>query len=129
MKYITKPENGPLTVEALISWLVNTDDRYNRTGAGIRLGVRIEDAVTKSEGKPYVELQPDHHAGLAEAAENPSAGYPPLSLTRADGTVEVVRGARPWLPCIDAIKQATDEPPKAAEEPNPEAEAQASLPS
>lgn len=129
MKYIIKPENGQFTVEQLITWLVATDDRYNRTGAGIRLGVRIEDAVVKSDGKPYIELQPDHCAALAEAAEAPTAGYPPLYVTRADGTQEKLPGAaRTWLACLDAIKDAKDEPPKAVE-PEDKAAEPAALPS
>jgi hypothetical protein len=114
MKYITKPE-GNFAVEQLISWLVNTADRYNRTGAGIRLGARIEDAVTASAGKQYIELQPDHYAGLAEEAESPSAGYPPLYASKSDGSQERLPGAaRAWLACIDAIKNATDAPPQVA---------------
>lgn len=121
MKYIFKPENGQFTIEQFISWVVNTDKRYNETGAGIRLGMRIEDAVTKSEGKPYIELQPDHCASLADAAENPSAGYPPIFAVTPDGKQERIPGqARVWLRCVDAIRDAKDEPP-ATEEPEAKA--------
>lgn len=126
MKYIVKPDNGQFTVEQLIQWLINTDKRYNETGAGIRLGVRIEDAVSKSEGKPCIELQPDHWAGLAEAAEHPSAGYPYLIGTGADGKPEKLPGnARIWLKCIDAIKDAKDEPPAVVAVPDATPEPQA----
>lgn len=75
------------------------------------------------EGRPCIELQPDHHASIAEAAENPSAGYPPLFAVSADGRQERLPGmARTWLRCLDAIKGATDEPPKTeAEEPEAKA--------
>lgn len=125
-KYITKPENGQFTVEQLIQWLVNTDKRYNETGAGIRLGVRIEDAVAKSEGKPCIELKAEHWQGLAEAAESPSAGYPYLVTTDASGRTEKLPGnARIWLKCIDAIKDAKDAPPAVVAVPDATPEPQA----
>lgn len=114
MKYVIKPDNGQFSIENLIAWLVATDKRFNETGSGIRLGVRVEDAVTASAGKPCIELQPDHHAVLAAAAEAPSAGYPPLYVVSPDGTQEKLPGAaRAWLACIDALRDAKDEPPKA----------------
>lgn len=120
MKYITKPDNSQFSIEQLIAWLIATDDRYNKTGAGIRLGVRIEDAVTASKGKPFIELQPDHHESLAAAAESPSAGFPPLYAVQGERTERLPGSARAWLPCVDAIKDAKDEPPK-SEEPAAEA--------
>lgn len=114
MKYITKPETtGVVGLEALARWLVNTDERFNRTGPGIRAGVRVEDACAACEGQAFLELQPEHHALLAAAAEEPTAGYPPLRVTFEDGRVEDMRSARPWLACIDAIRDAGDEAPKA----------------
>lgn len=128
MKYIIKPANGQFGVEQLITWLVATDDRFNRTGSGIRLGVRIEDAVTASKDKPYIELQPDHCAALAEAAESPTAGYPPLFAVQGDRQEKLPGAARTWLACLDAIKDAKDEPPKAVE-PEDKAAEPAALPS
>lgn len=115
MKYVTKPDNGQFSIEQFVTWLVNTDKRYNETGAGIRLGLRIEDAVRASEGKPFIELQPDHHASLAQAAEAPSAGYPELYATTPDGSQTKLPGnARIWLKCVDAIAEAKDAPPAVA---------------
>lgn len=110
MKFIVKAA-AQLPLEGLIAWLIETDVRFNSNAAGIRMGVRIENAVEKSRGKPYVELADDQHEHLRAAAEKPSSGYPPLSLTAPDGTARETRTARPWLPLIDAICEAKDEPP------------------
>lgn len=111
MKHIKKI-SGQFSVESLLQWLVTTDERFNRTGPGIRLGVRIEDAVTAAQSAPYVAMQVDHYEQIAEAAENPTSGYPPLYAVSPDGSQERLPGsARAWLPALDAIRAATDTPP------------------
>jgi hypothetical protein len=112
MRYFREPEaNGVVSLRTLVLWLVNNDDRFNRSGPGIRAGLRIEDALKEYEGKGYVGLSDEHYQLLAAAVEEPTAGYPPLAATMPDGRSQPVRTARVWLPFIDAIREAKDTAP------------------
>lgn len=127
MKYITKPERlniGPegFGVDDFAKFLVATCKQFNESGAGIRAGIRIEDACERDKEKHYVELTPDAHALLAAAAENPSGGYPVLRGEQLDGKKFEQSIARDCLRFVDAIAEAKDAPPA---EPKPEPEAKA----
>ncbi len=80
--------------------LLNGDERFNRTGAGIRRAMRIERALEATKGKAEMVLDEADWFELNEAAENPSAGY---SITPA----------RQLVPFIEAIAAAAplDAPP------------------
>ncbi len=124
MKYITKPERLPIGpegfgVDDFAKFLVATCKQFNESGAGIRAGIRIEDACERDKEKHYVELTPDAHALLAAAAENPSGGYPVLR-GEVDGKKFEQSIARDCLRFVDAIAEAKDEPP-ATEEPEAKA--------
>lgn len=121
-KYIKKPAPieiqgiDPFTLEQLAIHLVNTDDKFNNNGVGIRAGIRIEDAFKAAEEKEVVALDEEPWKLLKEAAESPSKGYPALYFQGADGTVEKLYFGKRLLPFIDAIAEATDTEPAAKTE-------------
>lgn len=104
------------TLENLAKHLVDSDFRFNSNGAGIRAGLRVEDAF---KGDPaVVRLTEECWKLVHEAAENPadvhgrSIGYPQLAMRDRAGNVVPIRTcARDQLPFIDAIANAsTDDP-------------------
>lgn len=115
MKYIKKPQSifiqglEPFTFDNFVQHLINTDDKFNKSGPVIRLALRIEDALVKD--KLYVELESAQWEVLKETAESPSAPYPALYVTGSDGAIEKLHFGRRLLPFIDAIVNATDEKP------------------
>lgn len=116
MKYITKPKpltigGRPFGLEDFARFLITSSAHFNRTGPGIRAGLRIEDAFTRDAEKSYVELTPDHWQVLHEAAENPTEGFPVARGTSGDGKPLEVSLARDCLVFVDAIASAKDEPP------------------
>lgn len=120
MKYIKKPQSiliqglEPFTFDNFVQHLINTDDKFNKSGPVIRLALRIEDAL--ANGKTYVELENSQWEVLKEVAEAPSAPYPALYVTGSDGTIEKLHFGRRLLPFIDAIVEATDEKPVEVQE-------------
>jgi len=129
MKYITKPARLPIGpegfgVDDLAKFLVATCTQFNESGAGIRAGIRIEDACERDKEKHYVELTPDAHALLAAAAEHPSGGYPVLR-GEADGKKIEQSIARDCLRFVDAIAEAKDAPPSVVAVPDAKPEPQA----
>lgn len=107
MKYIEKPkplESGgeKFGVDELVLYLLNTDDQFNRDGAGVRSAVKIEAAVKAATGDAPIALEDTDQQRLAQAAEKPSNGYP-------------VMPSRRLQPHIDAIAKAPSEPPKEQE--------------
>jgi hypothetical protein len=122
-KYIKKPESilvqgvDPFTFELFVSHLVNTDDKFNNSGPGIRAGMRVEEAVKK--GDDLVELDESDWALLKEVAENPSKGYPALYFVGADEKPEKLYFGKRLLPFIDAINEATDTKPEPATQEEP----------
>ena len=116
MKYIAKPK--PLTLGAgqfgldeLLEYLVATDRRFNESGAGIRAGIRIEDSVKLYKKHAYLVLEPAHYALLAQAAEEPTGGYPKAVGQLPDGQRIERYLSRDLLPFLDAIRDAKDELP------------------
>lgn len=115
--FIEKPKpimigTAPFGVEHLIDWLIRNDSRFNENGAGIRAGLRIEDAIAKCDALPYIgPLSIEQHAILKAAAEDPSSGYPKLVATQADGKQSEMYIGRQILPMVDAISSAKDAPP------------------
>ena len=107
----TLSQGSTLTMGAFIKVLLNTDDRFNKTGPGIRSAAKIEKSVVRSEEDKqlFIALEDADHELLAQAAESPSAGYP-------------VSPARFCLPFVEAIKDALKELPKSAAK-EPEAKA------
>lgn len=129
MKYITKPARLPIGpdgfgVDDFAKFLVATCKQFNESGAGIRAGIRIEDACARDAEKGYVELQPEHHALLAQAAEHPSGGYPVLRGEQ-NGKPFEQSIARDCLAFVDAIAEAKDAPPSVVAVPDAKPEPQA----
>ncbi len=122
MKYIKKPESIKINdvqefgLGDFIVWVVGVFKDFNENGAGIRAGIRAEDAVTRDADKHYVELTPEVWALLNRGAESPGVPYPVLEGVRADGARIKVSLARECLRFIDAIAEAKDEPPPKPEE-------------
>lgn len=107
--YITRPD--PILVDGQsqpIDWfiaaIVNSEGRFNKTGPGIRAGMRILMACASATGDEPIDLTRDDHALLHAACEEPECGYP-------------VRPARAVLAFLDAIAGATEEKPARASEP------------
>lgn len=118
MKYVTKPPpidvgGRTLSFEDFAKFLVGTSAHFNRTGNGIRAGIRIEDACERDAKKHYLELMMEHWQLLNEAAESPTGGFPVLKGTNGQGAPVEVSIARECLPFVDAIAAASDEPPPA----------------
>lgn len=122
MRYIVVPEDvalvlpgasGPCGIvqsfAAYVAHLLDTDQRFNASGKGIRAAVRIEDAVRRGG---LVELEEDDWATLRAANEAPTAGYPALirqdDSGKAIGTIPM---GRQLLPFVNAIEEARSERP------------------
>lgn len=87
------------------SWFVramlNLDERFNSTGAGIRAATRIEKAIAEANnGMRNVWLQTDDWALLRDACETPSMKAYPISPGRLT------------LPFVDAVVAAAEDEPK-----------------
>ena len=85
----------------LVGWAINSDKRFNATGQGIRVSVRIDAALKKSNDNKshFIALQEDDWKLLCEMLEEPSEGFP-------------FRPARNLMPFIEEVKAATEvEPP------------------
>lgn len=99
----------PLTLATFVRWLVDSDDRFNGGGPGIRAGSRVLDAFDLAARPPVetsVDVSKDDLAILQAAAEKPTqerveVGYP-------------VRPSRMLVPFLDAIANATAERPVVA---------------
>lgn len=88
-----------------IRHLLDTDDRFTRTGAGIRMAMRIERALTQDPPRHHVE-EMDWEI-LRQVAETPTGGYPELMETTAAGVlVRRMQTGRACLPFVDAIAAA-----------------------
>lgn len=114
-KYIKRVDpiliNGmePFTQALFIQHLVNSDEKFNSTGPGIRAGIRVEDAF--SANTSVIELDENSWQLLKNSADSPSGGYPAIYVTGSDGSVEKLYFGRKLLPFIDAILEASDEKP------------------
>lgn len=105
MKHISKPaairvgEGAtalPYTCDAFLTAMINVDQRFNASGAGIRASVRIEAALKASADLPVLSLEESDWTLLVAALREPSTGYP-------------VMPARILLPFIDAVEAADAE--------------------
>lgn len=118
--YVEKPENitDPVlfSFDDFILFLLGQDKKFNENGMGIRAAVRIENSVEKCKDLHYLEMAQEDFKMLADAAEQPSAGYPTLRGTTHDGNTVAVSLARKCLPYIDALKEPSATPPEKKEE-------------
>lgn len=116
-RYIQAPKPisfGTLSVSirTLVEHLVSNDRRYNSNGRGIRSGARLL-AEFADEEKAFFKLHPDDWKLLHEVSEKPGeeCGYPTLIAQLPDGTRTTKHISRELLPFLDAIANATTEPP------------------
>jgi hypothetical protein len=99
MKTIEKPEplalgeGKTMPFDVFVGALLNSDDRFNSNGRGIRAAVRIEQALKECVDADSLKLEDDDHALLAQVIEAPTGGYP-------------VRPSRFCVTFIDAIVKA-----------------------
>src|SRR5687768_5075600 len=98
-----------ITFDDFVRYLLNTDDRFNRTGAQIRAAMKVENALEKHHGK-ILELDETLWKVLNEAAEAPTSGYQVL-VSKEDPTLRLNTG-RQCLVFVDAIAEAKDVPPE-----------------
>ena len=118
MRIITVPETVNLnilgqawTFALCVEHVVDNAPEFNQTGKGIRAGGRILDGVGRAGPGEQVELRQDDWQLLAQAMQEPPAGYhPKLYRVREDKTlgdpIDMPTGrVRPY---IDAVEQATD---------------------
>jgi len=94
----------PVDVRAVIAYANNCDARLNGDGAGIRASVRIDAAIGKSEGKPFVELDEDAWKLVCQALDKPSPlpGWAPYPVTPA-------RSLQPFIQDVLDAKDALPE--------------------
>jgi len=104
----------------LVRYLVDTDDRFNKTMAGGRASMRLE-ALIRAEPGDTVSVHPGDWQLLSDAAEKPTAGYPELTgLTPEGRSVRVPIPARKLLPLVDALSAEQTKDP--AESPRGDSE-------
>ena len=121
VRYVVKPEPilieglDPFTLDNLIMYLVNTDDKFNNNGVGIRTGMRIEDAIEESNDSSFITLDEAHWKFLKDVIESPSKGYPALYVRGADEKPEKLYFGRRLIPFIDAVSEAKEEKPTPSE--------------
>lgn len=116
MRYVTVPpaieiQGASVAFSDFIGDLLDRDERFTRTAAGIRKAVRIDQALRTSLPTLLV-LEDSDYALLAAAVETPSAGYMTLSQTDSQGRiVRVFQIGRPLAAFIEAVLGAPDVPP------------------
>lgn len=90
----------------LVRDLLDRDERFTQTAAGLRAAVRIEAALCAEEATGVLE-EADHRL-LAAAAEHPSAGYLTLAMRSPTGELvgRPIQIGRALLPFVEAILSA-----------------------
>ncbi len=103
MRYIRTSDaltvnDQPMTVREVIAYHVNTDQKFNSDGPGLRASVRVDQAITASQGCDCVALKDEDWQLLCAVIEQPSSGY-------------LLRPARALQMFFDAIVGASEERP------------------
>jgi hypothetical protein len=123
LRHITIPKSINVRVgNALWSFvrsaehIINTDPRFNATGAGIRAGARLMAKIEiANEGETAVTDQADWKL-LHEGFEAPAAGYIPPLMAADEKTGQVTPlniPGRAFISYIDAVSdESTKSPPK-----------------
>lgn len=86
----------------LVAWMNRNDALMNSDGEGIRASVRIDGALEKAKGKPFIELGEDDWRRVCKSLDTPQPalrGMPHYPL----------HPARSLAPLIDAVKEAKEE--------------------
>jgi hypothetical protein len=106
-----------LTFFDYIVFLTDREERFIKTGPGIRCGGRVRDLFESSEDPgtgievgEWVKMHPDDWATLDAASETPSCGYPFLQWKIGDEVEKIEFGHR-VTPFVDAIHEARDTDP------------------
>lgn len=90
-----------MTFGVFVRYLVDSDDRFNKTMAGGRAAIRLLAALEKADVGTRAEVHPDDWKLLHEAAEKPSHGYP--TLRRDQETIMIP--ARLLEPLVSALSE------------------------
>ena len=109
-----KPIQAPegfftISFSQFVGYLLNTCDSFNKTGLGIRTAVRIERAFEKPlSSDSGIELSTEDWKMLAEACENPTGGYPVVTVDKDGVSIAKFNTAHSILPFIECIANAKE---------------------
>lgn len=125
-------QNNVLTFFDYIVFLTDRDNRYTKTGPGIRMAGRTrdlfesdEDPGTGIEVGSWVKMHPDDWKTLDDVSESPTCGYPYLSQTNMRGEeVRRIEFGHRVTSFVDAIHEAVDKEPEEDEEEDGDEEGQ-----
>lgn len=83
-----------LGMRRFLRYLIDTDQRFNTTGGGIRAAVRIEWAL----GRDPLALEDSDYELIVAASEAPSAGYPMVPSRHCLKFIDGLKAAKAYQP-------------------------------
>jgi len=97
----------PVTYETFVRHLLDTDDRFTRTGPGIRMAMRIELGI--KPGAPYHHIEQTDWEIFDKIVEAPTAGYVELISRNPEGEItQKLPLGRKVLPFVEAVHAAEE---------------------